>query len=74
MYLPACRIIQMGGRSHCSPLIVRTMSGSPVDAFTIVETVDVLFACLASPRFLVIDDDDDPTRCAHDALVPIIIF
>jgi hypothetical protein len=51
------------------------MSGSPVDAFTIVETVDVLFACLASPRFLVIDDDDDPTRwCAHDALVPIIIF
>jgi len=80
MYLPACRIIQIGGRSHCSPLIVLTMSGSScdddastvVDVLLFVVVVVVFFSLKSCRRF----DEKHRNDCAvvvYEVLNPIII-
>jgi len=82
MYLPACRIIQIGGRSHCSPLIVLTMSGSSCDddastvidvlLFVVVVVVVVFFSLKSCRRF----DEKHRNDCAvvvYEVLNPIII-
>mmetsp|Transcript_1534 Transcript_1534/g.5587 ORF Transcript_1534/g.5587 Transcript_1534/m.5587 type:complete len:247 (-) Transcript_1534:40-780(-) len=75
MYRPACRIIQIGGRSHRSPLIVRTMSGSlspPPEEDALITLVLVLVDVV--PFRLADKEVVEPHRGAHTNAFCVIII
>ena len=80
MYRPACRIIQIGGRSHRSPLIVRTMSGSlspppEEDALITLVLVDVVVVVVVVVPFRLADKEVvEPHRGAHTNAFCVIII
>jgi len=75
MYRPACRIIQIGGRSHRSPLIVRTMSGSlspPPEEDALITLVLVLVDVV--PFRLADKEVVEPHRGTHTNAFCVIII